>query len=132
MAPPKLEADSAPSAHNIRAAAYTASTGSYGLGGFSPPAGTGSAYWAKVGGSNCMGPSAPAEFAPDVTPGREDVPFSDSTVPMAASTVQGRPGHVAAALAYSDSMAAGTDPIAAAVPVPGGPPIAIGPPVVSD
>jgi hypothetical protein len=49
------------------------------------------------GGRNCIGPSAPAELAPECTPGRLDVPLDDSTVPMAASTVQGRPGQVAAA-----------------------------------
>ena len=50
-----------------------------------------------MAGSNCIGPSAPAPLAPEWTPGRFEVPFPDSTVPMAASTVQGSPGQVAAA-----------------------------------
>jgi hypothetical protein len=45
-----------------------------------------------------MGPSAPEPFDPLCTPGAFEVPFPDSTVPIAASTVQGRPGHVDAAL----------------------------------
>jgi hypothetical protein len=48
-------------------------------------------------GSNCIGPSAPAALAPLCTPGRFDWPLSDSTVPMAARIVQGKPGQVAAA-----------------------------------
>src|ERR1700691_5142048 len=54
-----------------------------------------------------MGPSAPAGVAPEWTPGRSDVSFPDSMVPMAASTVQGSPGHVAAAASYRMSIAAG-------------------------
>ena len=50
-----------------------------------------------MAGSNCIGPSAPAELAPECTPGRFEVPLPDSTVPMAASTVHGSPGQVAAA-----------------------------------
>ena len=61
-----------------------------------------------MAGSNCIGPSAPAPLAPEWTPGRSEVPLADSTVPMAASTVQGRPGQVAAASWYSASIAAGT------------------------
>ncbi len=61
----------------------------------------------NVDGSNCIGPSAPAELAPPCTPGRFDCPLSDSTVPMAARTVQGRPGHVDAAAWYSVSNGAG-------------------------
>jgi hypothetical protein len=52
----------------------------------------------------CIGPCAPPALEPECTPGRFDVPFPDSTVPMAASTVQGNlvvdrlnryPGHMA-------------------------------------
>lgn len=49
-----------------------------------------------VAGSNCMGPSAPASFAPERTPGRSEVALSDSTVPIAASTDHGYPGRVTA------------------------------------
>src|ERR1019366_6008873 len=56
--------------------------------------------------------SAPAEFAPECTPGRVDWPLSDSTVPMAASTVHGRPGQVVAASWYKVSMAAGMSSVA--------------------
>ena len=65
-----------------------------------------------MAGSNCIGPSAPAPLEPEWTPGRSEVPFPDSTVPMAASTVQGRPGQVAAASWYSASIAAGMPPVA--------------------
>ena len=68
-----------------------------------------------MAGSNCMGPSAPAELAPEWTPGRSEVPLPDSTVPMAASTVQGSPGQVAAASWYRASMADGICVVAAAL-----------------
>jgi hypothetical protein len=42
---------------------------------------------ANVAGSNCIGPSAPAELAPLCTPDKFDCPLSDSTVPMAARIV---------------------------------------------
>src|SRR5436853_5488015 len=90
-----------PLAHRYRVAAYTASTGSYGLGGTAPPGGTGSAYAAKLPGSICIGPSAPLKFAPECTPGAVLCPFADSTVPTAATTVHGSPGQVAAACWYS-------------------------------
>jgi hypothetical protein len=51
----------------------------------------------NVPGSNCIGPSAPAGFEPLCTPGMSDWPLSDSTVPMAACTIQGRPMQLAAA-----------------------------------
>ena len=38
---------------------------------------------------NCIGPAAPAWFQPERTPGRPVRPWSDSTLPMAASTGQG-------------------------------------------
>ena len=68
-----------------------------------------------MAGSNCIGPSAPAPLAPEWTPGRFEVPFPDSTVPMAASTVQGRPGQVAAAAWYNESISAGMALLAAAL-----------------
>ena len=64
-----------------------------------------------------MGPSAPAALAPLCTPGKVDCPLSDSTVPMAASTVQGKPGQVAAARWYRVSMAGGILEVAADVAV---------------
>ncbi len=66
------------------------------------------AYSAKVAGSNCIGPSAPAPLAPDHTPGAVDRPFPLSTVPMAASTDQDSPGHRPAACWYNVTQAVGT------------------------
>ena len=40
---------------------------------------------------NCIGPAAPAGFAPECTPGACERPWSDSISPMPASTVQGMP-----------------------------------------
>jgi hypothetical protein len=54
-------------------------------------------------------------LAPEWTPGRLEVPFPDSTVPMAASTVQGSPGQVAAASSYNESIPAGIALLAAAL-----------------
>ncbi|MGO9854388.1 MAG: hypothetical protein ACLPYY_05005, partial [Acidimicrobiales bacterium] len=48
-------------------------------------------HFEKFDGRNCIGPSAPAALAPSCTPGWFDCPLSDSTVPMAARIVQGRP-----------------------------------------
>ena len=73
-----------------------ASAGSYGLSGRSGPV----AYWLKVAGSNCIGPSAPAEFGPLCTPGSGERPWPDSTSPIPASTDQGSPGQVWAASMY--------------------------------
>src|ERR1017187_2186134 len=78
-----------------------------------PPGGTGMSYAANVAGSNCIGPSAPAALAPEWTPGRFDVPYPDSTVPMAANTAHDRPGQVPAACSYRVSMAGGIAPAAA-------------------
>ena len=68
-----------------------------------------------MAGSNCIGPSAPAPLAPEWTPGRLEVPFPDSTVPMAARTVQGSPGQVTAAAWYNESISAGMALLAAAL-----------------
>src|SRR5579863_724861 len=54
-----------------------------------------------------MGPSAPARFRPEWTPGSWESPLSDSTVPTAASTAQDRPGHRPAASTYRRSIGPG-------------------------
>ena len=41
---------------------------------------------------NCIGPAAPAWFQPERTPGSRVRPWSDSTLPTAASTAQDSPG----------------------------------------
>ncbi len=46
----------------------------------------------------CMGPAAPAKLAPERTPGAVERPWSVSTLPMAASTDQGSPGQLSAAV----------------------------------
>ncbi len=50
-----------------------------------------------MAGSNWKGPSAPALFVPDHTPGAVDWPLSDSTVPTAPRSDHDRPGQVVAA-----------------------------------
>ena len=86
-----------------------------------------------MAGSNCIGPSAPAPLAPDQTPGSVDWPLSVSTVPMAASTDHERPGQVAAAARYNESIPAGMALLAAALtpiappPAPPAPPLAPAP-----
>ena len=72
----------------------------------------------KVAGSNCIGPSAPAEFAPLRTPGSGERPWPDSTSPIPASTDQGRPGQVWAASMYHIRYCGGTPAMA----VPAGAP----------
>ena len=94
-----------------------ASAGSYGLSGWSGPV----AYWLKVAGSNCIGPSAPAEFAPLCTPGRSDLPWSVSTSPIPASTDQGRPGQVWAASMYHIRYCGGMPAMAMPVAAPSRP-----------
>ena len=88
-----------------------ASAGSYGLSGRSGPV----AYSLKVAGSNCIGPSAPAELAPLCTPGSGERPWPDSTSPIPASTDQGSPGQVWAASMYHISQAGGMSASASAV-----------------
>src|SRR5579862_8165134 len=61
-----------------------------------------------------MGPSAPAKLAPEATPGADDAPKSDSTDPIPASTVHGRPGHDAAAATSQATYDAGTSRLAGA------------------
>ena len=68
---------------------------------------------AKVAGSNCIGPCAPAALDPECTPGSDEEPLADSTVPMAASTVHDRPGQPAAACWYRARMAGGMTAAAA-------------------
>ena len=86
------------------------------------------AYSAKVAGSNCIGPSAPAPLAPLDTPGRLDRPLSLSTRPIAASTLHDNPGHRAAAAWSSSTHEAGTagppvpDPGSGSTPAPPGDP----------
>ena len=46
----------------------------------------------------CMGPAAPAKLAPERTPGAVERAWSVSTLPMAASTDQGSPGQLSAAV----------------------------------
>src|SRR5580704_3902009 len=53
------------------------------------------AYAANVAGSNCIGPSAPADDGPSLRP------WPLSTWPIDARIVQGRPGQVVAADLYS-------------------------------
>ena len=91
---PAAVPEAAPFAHSMAAAVSIASAGSYGLSVLLGSALT--AYCAKVAGSNCIGPSAPASFAPERTPGAVDWPSSLSTLPMPARTIHGRPGHVCA------------------------------------
>src|ERR1700733_7698197 len=80
----------APSAHSIRAADGTAS---YGLSMSGEPVSPKPSVpqTAHVEGRNCMGPIAPAVDGPTL------VPSALSIWPMAASTVQDRPGQYSAA-----------------------------------
>src|SRR3954470_11773191 len=97
-----MAADSAaPPAHSIRAAEGTASSGFIT---------SGAPLWPnpsvpqtrQVDGMNCIGPSAPALDGPSLAPS----PLSIS--PIAASTVQDRPGQYSAADArYRSSQLAG-------------------------
>src|SRR5215472_3880937 len=89
----------------MAAAVYIASVGSYGLNGALGSAFT--AYWAKVAGRNCIGPSAPVKFAPEWTPGAVDWPWSLSTSPIPASTPHGRLGHTFVAPMYRARYAGG-------------------------
>src|SRR5689334_14824413 len=80
----------APAAHSIRAADGTASNGFMMSGGPVSP-NPSVPQLCQVEGMNCIGPSAPAEDGPSLAPS----PLS--IWPMAASTVQDRPGQYSAA-----------------------------------
>src|SRR6185437_8800973 len=91
----------APAAHSIRAADGTASNGSMMSGGPVSP-NPSVPQLCQVDGRNCIGPSAPADDGPSLAPS----PLSIS--PMAASTVQDRPGQYSAADSrYRSSQLAG-------------------------
>src|SRR5215467_10831884 len=87
----------APSAHSILAADGTASYGFMMSGGPVSPKAT-MPHARQVVGRNCMGPSAPALDGPMFWPS------ALSIWPMAASTVQDRPGQYSAADALNSSI----------------------------
>src|SRR5215467_11570129 len=94
---PACVPDDAPSAQSILAADGTASNGSMTSGGAAGPN-----PWipqtAQVAGMNCIGPSAPALDGPMFWPS------ALSIWPIAASTVQDRPGQYWAAEALNSWM----------------------------
>jgi hypothetical protein len=55
----------------------------------------------------CIGPAAPAELTPSVTPGARRRPWLLSTLPIPARTGHGSPGQASAAVWYSDRYAGG-------------------------
>ena len=95
-----------PEAHSRRAADGTASSGFMMSGGPDGP-NPSVPQIAQVDGRNCMGPRAPALDGPSLAPS----PLSIS--PIAASTVQDRPGQYCAAEALNRSIQLAGAPVGA-------------------